>query len=328
DARPWAGQRPFEMDYTGSLAKVCAMYAAFALRDAVNRFLSAGSLPSGITSGADPQAAVFAAVSKAFDDTIATAVPLLGKLPRKFLVPTYGRIFTLMGDEPSLYVDFAPDFRDDMEQMVIHSITNAAGRTIQALGYGWINGALQAAGFFRPGTKPNGLWLAGDYLYANSPPDGYTAWPTVTIRSENDGLTKQNTTCIDLARLLVLIRDGRLVDEDTYRGNTDMADIMRQGAHAMQIFLTDGAASITERWNVTSGPLPFEVVHNKIGIGDLKPDVHGNVNFVHSELSHIVVAGSGRDFVVAWQNQPDTLAAHERIRRIVTDTITKFLEPS
>jgi hypothetical protein len=168
------------------------------------------------------------------------------------------------------------------------------------LGYSWINGVLQQAGFFTPAAKPGekdtGIWLAGDYS---------NQWPTVNIQSVNDGLVKQVTNCLDMARLFVLMYDHDLVRDD-HPGHNDSNDQMKI---LLGMAVDDkGAASLLKRIFTFCGKaLPFEVLQSKIGVGPLNGgscpwDDHPGNRCTYSEAAIVKHSSSGCKFVVVWQN--------------------------
>ena len=285
-ARPLAGQRHFEMFFSGSMLKVAAMYAAFHLRVAVNDFaISAGIM-------ADP--AKFGKIANAFDPQIVNAVerinnakPPIGKQLR---VPKYKDIFAMTGD----LLSWTPVFDLHLEKMIVESDNDSASFCIQALGYSWINGLLQAAGFYEPDlTSREGVWLAGAFD---------TTTPVVRIASANDRMVMQATTCYHMAWLLVELADKVLVKTNPGGpdGNADMLGLLARAVS------NPHARSVIRR-PFEPGPAPFNILHTKIGVGDLKGGSCRSSNMdrcVFSEASILEHPPSGRKFVVVWQDHP------------------------
>src|ERR1044071_6211672 len=258
------GQYDDDMHYSGSLLKVAAMYAAFQLHKAVHDFGRA-----------------LGQFKKSFDVRIASAVariPLSLRTP-----PRYDEIFT-----PAR--EFRTDFAGHVRSMIVYSSEDSAGIIIKALGYSWINGVLQSAGFFK---DPRGIWFAGNYK---------PNFPVVTVPSVNDGPVKQATTCIDMARLFVLLQRDQLVKD---AANSRMKELLKDGFSYLK----------------TRGDLP--VIASKIGRGQLKKGPGGRPGdcrdagkgCVLSEAS-VIRHRSGRLFVTVWQNVLLESDAHLGVKRV------------
>jgi len=165
-SRPVAGQREFEMFYSGSLLKVAAMYAAFQLRVAVNDL--AATLDAAVV---DTPIKLFRKISDTFDKQIDGSIPRIRAAPGvtpAMRVPKYPTVFQAakVGSTWRLkFNDTGPNnFAIHLRKMIVGSNNESAGFCIRALGYSWINGVLQSAGFLGfgfPGSE--GIWLAGDY---------------------------------------------------------------------------------------------------------------------------------------------------------------------
>jgi hypothetical protein len=309
-ARPVAGQREMEMFYSGSLLKVAAMYAAFQLRVAVNDL--AATLDSTVIN---TPAKLFLKISETFDNQIGTSVPRISSatgISKAMRIPQYPTIFDAERYHSIWRLKFkagAGNFADHLGKMIVGSHNDSAGFCIRALGYGWINGLLQAAGFLRfgfPGSE--GIWLAGDYAKQ----------PIVFISSVNDGLVKQATTCFDMARLFSLLHDKSLVKNTVHfatgrSGNDEMLTLLA-------LAVDDGdAPSLLKRLAPS-----FTVMQSKIGVGELKGGSCRNSDrdrCVYSEAAIVKHPPTARKFVVVWQNLT-FLRAHplwwrDGLRRIV-----------
>jgi hypothetical protein len=310
--RPVAGQRESEMFYSGSLLKVAAMYAAYQLRIAVNE------LAPTLDATVNTTDKLFQAISNAFDKQIDESVPRIRLAPGitpAMRIPKYPTIFHAAKIGGIWRLKFndtggAGSFASHLRKMIVGSHNDSAGFCVRALGYSWINGVLQAAGFLRfdfPGNE--GIWLAGDY----------EGWNTVNIRSVNDGDVKQATTCFDMARLFALLHDKKLVKNYSHfatalSGNDEMLNLLRDAVG------DPGARSLLRRV-----PHSFTVLQSKIGIGQLKgggscKDVDRD-RCVYAEAAILQHPPTGRKFVVVWQNLT-FLRAHpllwsDGLRRIV-----------
>jgi beta-lactamase class A len=316
DPRPYVGHDATRMFYSGSMLKVAAMYGAYQLRAAVNR------LGASLTDGSDAE--VFKKVSDALDPQIKDAVPRITSargIRPDMLTPKYAEIFTIMHGSPIKFA-FTDEFRQNLKRMIVGSHNESAKACIRALGYNTINGALQSAGLFTPSTD-NGIWLAGDY--AN--------WPVVTVKSDNDGQVKQATTCLDMARLLVLINDDNLVEDDVHShpdtGNAEMRGLLQDA-------VTDpGARTLLLRpFEPDTTTAPFKVLQSKIGVGQLKGgtcrDDMPKDRCTYSEAA-VVQNSAGKKFVVVFQNLV-LFKAHpshwddglRNITKVISETIEAF----
>lgn len=352
-SRPAIGHHVKDMLYAGSMLKIAAMYAAFQLRHVVNE-LAATLDPAKVSDGLT----LFAAIGKEFDGQILKASDLISKsttVGRR--APQYHRIFTASKNASGKWTvafradpDPKFDFDGHLKKMVVDSHNPSAGFCIQALGLSLIAGLLQKAGLFDPSSK-HGIWLAGDYLmtsaavraaHASADGDadgkeefdlGISGWSEVRVPSSNDGPSKQAATCIDVARLFVLLIDGKLVPTALRTGtdtaNDEMLDLLGQAVTGA------GAPSIIARF--PSPPAPFDIRQSKIGVGTLgssgnciRNPTTGHTNGCVLAEAMIVQQASlpHRTFVVVWQNVKDA-ANHnfdeiERIRRLILKTMHNY----
>jgi hypothetical protein len=291
-SRPVAGQREFEMFYSGSLLKVAAMYAAFQLRVAVNDL--AATFDAAVV---DTPIKLFRKISDTFDKQIDGSVPRIrsarGVTPA-MRVPKYPTVFQAAkvgGTWRLKFNDTAPNnFAIHLRKMIVGSDNESAGFCIRALGYSWINGLLQSAGFLNfgfPGSE--GIWLAGDYAKQ----------PTVEILSVNDDKVKQATTCFHIAWLFSLLHDKKLVKNTVnfatgLSGNDEMRRLLELAVDHPD------APSLLKRV-----PRSFTVMQSKIGVGELKRGSCRDADqdrCVYSEAAILQHPPSGRKFVVVWQN--------------------------
>ncbi len=331
--RPHVGQHMDRMYYSGSMAKIAAMYAAYQLRSAVNEFAA--------TLGDVSEAEFFKALDRTFDPQILSAVRLSGvgmiredgKM-EDLRLPKYRRIFLATKSGGTFTVDFRVsavdarrNFYGHMRAMIEQSDNVDAGITIRTLGYGLINGVLAKAGFFDQTTK-KGIWLAGDYNQA----------PVLTIPSDNDGRVKQVTNCIQTARLFTLLHDDKLIKNTITRGvpSDGAKDEMLQ---LLRPVMSGHAPSILGR--SLDAPEPFEVLQCKIGVGTLKdlprrprssctPNSASQTHrCVTSEVAIVrQSAAPHRKFVVCWQNVTDAVnrgwADYKRIVSLIATTMVNY----
>jgi len=300
DPRPAVSHRGMDMFYSGSMLKTAAMYAAYQLRAAVN------SIGATLKDGTD--ADVFAQLKKIFDPQIVAAVPPITNtrgITADMLTPKYSEIFTVTHASPITFeFKIGPDDSDEktrrpastffanLRRMIVGSHNEAAGVCIRALGYNTIDGALQAAGFFRTNTQ-NGIWLAGDY----------NEWQVATVGSLNDGQVKQATTCMDMARLLVLLNDDNLIKNDPV-GSPDTANLEMQGLLRAAVNDSHARSLLIRPFESNPASMPFRVLQSKIGVGQLKGGSCNDSNknrCTYAEMA-VVQHSSGRKFAVVFQN--------------------------
>lgn len=292
---PSAGHLDTETDYIASEAKVAVMYAAYALRDMVRRFAA--------TTGANP-ANLFAWLTTRMDPSIAKASDNIARslLMDAHRVPSYRNVFEPKPASLGLRatVAFSPAFDRALEGMIVPSNNAHAAACVHGVGYGYLNGALAAGGFFDPATN-QGLWVAGDFQEGKK-------WPYVRIVSRNDGLVAQAGTTRDMAKLVSLIMTDRLLDP------ASCAEMRGRLARA--------AKGIDTPWVARTGVFkPGTITHNKLGLGPLK-----SRKIVRSEVSvYQSPVAKGRRYVVAWQNLVEVRPiGFADIAKIIKATITEF----
>jgi hypothetical protein len=294
---PSAGHLETVTDYIASEAKVAVMYSAYALRDMVRRFAAA--------VGANP-ANLFAELKRRMNPSIAAASPIIGRslLFDEYRVPSYAHVFAVQPETLGrATVAFAAGFERALEGMIVPSNNADAGICVRGVGYGYLNGALAAAGVFEP-SKEQGLWVAGDYQQGKK-------WPYVRIGSRNDRFVAQAGTTRDMAKLVALILTDRLLDPLSCK---EMRDRLARAAKGPD-----------KPWVARTGIFRTgSITHNKLGLGSLK---RGNV--VRSEVSvYQSPVTTGRRYVVAWQNLVGLWPiGWADIARIIKATITAFERP-
>jgi len=279
--------KPDEEDFIASAAKVAAMYAAFALRDMVWRFSFAAKLAAGAVTlvqlGGGKAAAKPPSLFQALRDLVDPAIdagadPLLQTaVRREQRIPHYEQVLVEGG--PSV-PDFRGDFLGSMKQMIVPSDNVAAGRCIRGVGYGYLNGALAAAGLFNAKTRI-GVWLAGDFV-------GH--WPYARINSANDKGVAQAGSALTMAQLMALIVNRGVLDANAC---DDMRKLLAAAAQGPdQPWLTRGDVDDKLR-------LPLnKVTHAKLGLGPLKSGA-----LVLSEIFRLEgLFDATRSYTIAFQN--------------------------
>ncbi|MET9670259.1 hypothetical protein ABZY19_33690 [Streptomyces sp. NPDC006475] len=300
DTRAWAGHRHHEVQYSASLVKLLAMYAAHTLRFFA-RHLRLERQPA--TTGA-----LFAAMTADFDSRINALTPPKikaqhGADPTKIL-PAYRSVLQAEVDAAGKPVDvnFTPEYGAHLRGMLVDQEKIPAAACIHGVAFGFMNAKARDDGFFDI-THERGIWLAGDYR---------GQWTPVRIPSTNDGLVAQATTAIDMARLFTRMFDGTLESG----APTDLFPML---------------AGSGRSWFHDRGIWPrggLRATHSKVGIGPFKPNSTGVIEQAVSEA--LIVHDDNRriDFVVVWQNLKvpglPTVAELLRVARMVEAAIAGF----
>jgi len=294
--------------FSASLLKIAALYAAYELRQSVNNL--AAELGSNVFTAdemfASLQSEFDGQINNKFDDILSTLdITLSVEDNAKIKTPKYNQIFAAIPlTTGGFALDFGGQFKNNMTQMIINSDDNASAACIEALGYKWINGALNAGGFFFPEGK-TGIWLAGTFT---------GSLPAIRIPSVNDDDVAQATTCFDMANLYAHMFQQTLVDSVS---STEMLNML---------FVSAAVGNDPSFLDYTRRRLPprnFAVTHSKIGSAPLKTR-----KYVASDgaiLEHIVSSGVGKRFIVIFQNSfvdNDSIIA---MGSIVDRTIELFL---
>jgi V8-like Glu-specific endopeptidase len=244
---PYAGMHDEEMVFAGSLPKICAMYAAFALRAQVQA--CADAAPK--TGAASAWPAIVREIEKAWRPALRALFPSRPATSfgngQDIRFPKLGSIFTLSADRKIEFARATPAltdadldadegrtsaefktppgrFHDWMRLMLRWSNNTAASRCILALGYVYLNGALARAGLFDAESR-NGLWLSADYLghdwvrtaaEQRSNAAGLRLTPrwAAAQRRQRSNIT---ATAAQVARFMTLLAQGRLVDAQASR---------------------------------------------------------------------------------------------------------------
>jgi hypothetical protein len=297
-ARPVAHFKGTDVYFSASLLKVSAMYTAFELRKTIRAI--------GVELGAKTtKAELLKDAARYLDPKIlakAASLPALKGVKKVNAVPQYATTFDVVPSTSGtgFSVEFSKSFLKHLDLMISISDNGSAGQCVHGSGYGYLNGTLAEAGFFKPGTN-NGIWLAGDYT---------GTYPKFRINSINDGPVAQATTCLDLARMYTLINDGKLVDKPAC---SEMLALLARAVEEREIFI-----------NRATG-LNFTVTHTKVGLAGLKPENGGQD--VCSEGS-ILERSAGQRFVAVWQNFPfPKNDDFSEVALVVQRTMDAFLKP-
>jgi hypothetical protein len=234
---PYAGVHDQEMIFAGSLPKICAMYAAFALRARVQAFVDAAAangapvVPPGIT--AEIEKAWKPKLRALFPNRPATSFGNLQDV-------TFPKLDQILSFSPDGKVDFkratppltdaqidavggsvAPRgrFHELMRSMLRWSDNTSASKCILALGYFYLNGALARAGLFDAATN-KGLWLSADYkshdwVKTEAEREANAAGQPLALRwadAQRRRRSNITATAAQVARFMTLLDQGKLVD--------------------------------------------------------------------------------------------------------------------
>ena len=294
-APPYVGMNDEEMVFAGSMVKAVTMYVAFALRARVQAFVDAAAA-NGVPVVAP---GIIAEIEKAWKPKVQGLFPsrpttsygnrmdmTFPKLDRIFTFSAGGKVdFT--GAAAALtdaQLDRAGEFgiprggfHDWMRLMLRWSNNTAASYCTLALGYFYLNGALEQAGFFDSATE-NGLWLSADYARhdwvsteaekkANAAGKLLSPrWATAQRRSRSN----VTATAAQAARFMTLLAQGRLVEADANHPdpNGEMRTMMQaavrcvpRGSCGIGSYVKDALSGVRPR-------RPFTGIAAKKGFGD------------------------------------------------------------
>lgn len=289
-----AGRNFGQTHYSASLLKVVIPYCAYQLRMAVEDV--------GNAAGAADAASTFEAAHASIDIVVTNAVPEIvaaGIAPAARL-PKYEQMFAVIRTaDGAVSVQLGAAFETSMRDALVNSCNSAAAAAIKQLGYGWINGALAAGGFFLEAGQ-QGIWLCGTY-------DG--SLPAVRIPSQNDGPSAQATTTFDLANLYAHILRGSLVSTAE---SQEIAQLLADTANGPEPSWMDRRRD--------TGSRQFNVTHTKIGVGPLKSGAN-----IFSEGSVVEAEAGGPPFIVVWQNVRESQLS--AMSKLVESAIRHYLAP-
>jgi LAS superfamily LD-carboxypeptidase LdcB len=249
---PYAGVHDEEMVFAGSLPKICAMYAAFALRSRVQAFVDAAAangapvVPPGI----------IAEIKKAWKPKLQALFPSRPATSfgnkQDVTFPKLDQILTFSPDgkveirrATSSLTDAKIDeigefgapqgmFHEWMRSMLRWSNNAAASKCILALGYFYLNGALARAGLFDVATS-KGLWLSADYkshdwVKTDAQQKANAAGPLLTpgwATAQRRRRSNITATAAQVARFMTLLSLNKLVDP---RASDEMRALMKADA--------------------------------------------------------------------------------------------------
>lgn len=298
DTHGFAGLLETEIHYSASLLKTAGRWAAFELRRAANEFI-AGVQPAPTPENVIPM------LRGAFDDAIneSRVSQLAGANLDGFLLPRWDQVFTV---QPDSTVNFSQGFFGNLFDAIVDGDNTAAGAMVHGLGFGYLTKAAATAEFFDdeatadPETA-DGMWLCGDFG---------NGFPPQRIPCVNDESTAQGTSVRQMARLFTFLAGpDPLVDAAS---DAAMLNLLFQAVQRTHFFLSRDDAHVQ-----------FRTRHSKIGVGPLKSGT-----MVASEAAIVREDGTGRDFVVVFQNRsPGDNTSLASVSQVVDATIANFLFP-
>jgi hypothetical protein len=257
----FAGSQDDFVSDVGELALLAPLYAAFELRQAV-RDVAMFSVWAGAPD-------LWKQCAKELDPQIVAARD--ARIVSKTL-PSYATIFEA---KPDRSVDFTATFSSALDDMFTFNSATHSKLVIDALGFGYINAALAAGGFFDP-TTDRGLWLTGNFV---DPPQ------LILTTTSNQKLTPYGATPRAVAKLMTQLLDRRLVSE---LASDEMNNLLVGSAKAKFPYITQ-FPSINP--NGAQTPPGFDVSADHLGV------LAGPC-----EASIVRRTADRRPVVAAWQN--------------------------
>lgn len=289
----YAGVREHEMFFSGSLLKLTLLYASFELVARVN------ALAPHITAGSAPD--FFAKVKADFDPKIVNAVPRITAGPWRHVsydkalsaAPTTGGNFR---------VAMSPLHDQGLRSIFSNQNQNEGAKgCIRRLGFSFVNGNNDAAGFFGV-VSETGIWMATDFIRDDAAPPIPNNWRSFNVPVSGGGTSSAACTCISVASMLTRMHREELIDA---AASQTMRDIFRTGGS----WITVAGAG---------GPYSFTSTGAKVGHSGSKS---AGVGLVKSEAAFYQRTSDNTPFVCVWQNVPDTFAFRQVLQ--VIDEVIK-----
>ena len=291
-----------EMDFVGSEAKVPVMYAAFQLRNMVQRFANELDIKT--------KKDLFPNLHKLDPFILANdKVPMLkspkdieGKkvaITNAMRLPQYERMLKVTEGVGPVAIAFdgalaaastvpttrkSSSFGQSLFEMIVHSDDPLAARCIDMIGFSFLNGSLVAGGYFdvdaAHAEKSKGLWVSGDYASRE----------LRAVMTVNDGAGKLAGTTRRFAQMMAAIQLDLLKAVDP---GGDMRSLLSQAVSGTNVALD---------LSIPGGIAKAHYVANKIGFAELGRRF-GKEPLTYSELSLFTSAPpSSKKYAVGWQN--------------------------
>jgi hypothetical protein len=289
----FAGVKEDEMYFSGSLLKVALLFASFALVARVNEVTPDISA----TSAAD----LFAQLEQAMGTEISAAVPQITAGPWQRV--KWAEALTATSDASGQFsVTMSARHEQDLRSIFSNQNQNNGARDcMHRLGFSFVNGSLDAAGFFGIVTE-TGIWMATDYVIDDPP--GVGNWPSFNIPVSTNGTSAAAMSVQTMAHLLATIHREELIDQAS--------------SQAMRSIFRTGGAWLTTLANQNS----FSFVSTGAKVGH-SASASAKVGSVMSEAAFLDRKSDGEQFVAVWQNVPDALGS-EPIYRVIDDVISNW----
>jgi hypothetical protein len=332
----YAGVFDDDTDFSGSLVKVAALFAAGQLLAAAKAALPGATNAASFFTNFN--AAIQAEIAANADDRVKNAHYPPGGIPVG-LLPKTSTILQVTGfgtgSGPS--VSFASSFNTNLSMMIVQSDDPASGVCINRIGYGYISAVLNEKSFFdktlTPGPAKAGATGRGIWLTAN-----YAGNFLVRIPCVNDHDDSQLTTARQMCRLLSMIRLKQLPESDLDTNTL------------MQSLLNEPKSGGTSPWLSPSrhpGVAPlFTIVQDKIGVAGLgfvqRPNVYSEGLIITWNDSSQVDAFNNKidpgntnpairlsgEMAVCWQNLlGDNLSVFvDGVIEVLNNSISDFLD--
>jgi hypothetical protein len=290
----YAGVRETEMFFSASLLKVALLYTSFELVSRVNEMAPLITACSA--------AEFFVKVRKEFSGKIENAVPQIK--PGVWRKVNFKEALTATSDASGVFrVSLSTGHDQDLRSIFSNQNQNlGALNCMHRLGFSYVNGALDAAGFFGI-TSQTGIWMATDYIPDNPP--SADNWPSFNIPVATNGTSSAAMTALSMANLLNKIDRGELINATT---SQTMRDIFRTGNAWLSKLSNPNAFS-------------FTATGAKVGHSS---SPSARVGSVMSEAAFLERKSDSAPFVAVWQNVPDELGS-EPIYKVIDEMINNWL---
>lgn len=324
----YAGMFDDEHQFSGSLLKVAAMFAAYKLR---KEALDLAEKVNNGTVTAANATQFFSKLAAQFDLSKAVAgITTNASVNKK---PAYTDILSVTGFPSTVTAEFTSNFKNHMRQMIIVSNNCSAGECIVRLGYPYINVKLMEDNFF-DGTAwntptPKGIWLAGTYIEPTCfNVSKNLSYIRLTTTNDCDQTafcgSAQNTSSREMARFFLKILLEQLVDSPS---SQQMLGILGEAQGSDSSFVS----------RVTSPTPLFTVEGVKIGIGPLKPDPDRTPTILSEGIIidwDIADAAEQKKWddmnltgkaAICWQNLHNDTTLLPGLVKLINRTISKFI---
>lgn len=291
----FAGIKEGEMFFSGSLLKVSLLYASFALVARINEVAPDISA----TSTRD----FFVKLEQELGAQIADAVPQVSSGVWQRV--KWSEALSAAKDASDQFsVTMSTRHEQDLKSILANQRQNDGAREcMHRLGFSFVNGALDAAGFFGV-VSETGIWMATDYVIDNPPGTGN--WPSFNIPVSTNGTSSAAMTVLTMAHLLTKIHREELVDQTS--------------SQAMRGIFGTGGAWLTTLPAATQNAFSFTSTGAKVGHS---ASGSAKVGSVMSEAAFLDRKSDGAQFVAVWQNVPDALG-FEPIYRVIDEVVSSW----